>query len=157
MRCVLFREIVSVYGKSRVQLFEMSLIGKSTRPRNVIETSHVADRHGVALHLADGSNFQSLRNVTKWRQWMRLQLWRIRALVTCPPMEMKIFQTITLFGQEPIAYGMWLSDLDATTFRSPCPQFERATGTVIGSEDCLFLNVYTPHSTSQGKSNLLCA
>ncbi|XP_042870628.1 esterase E4-like [Penaeus japonicus] len=34
--------------------------------------------------------------------------------------------------------------LDASEFRSPCPQYDTATNRVLGDEDCLYLNVFTP-------------
>jgi len=35
-------------------------------------------------------------------------------------------------------------DLDGKNFGSICPQFDRVTSQVIGDENCLFLNVFTP-------------
>lgn len=43
-------------------------------------------------------------------------------------------------------FGSWPNELDATNFGPACAQFERTTGRVVGQEDCLFLNVFTPHS-----------
>lgn len=43
----------------------------------------------------------------------------------------------------PQPFGTWMGTLQATKFGSECPQFDTA-GAVIGSENCLFLNVYTP-------------
>ncbi|XP_069945647.1 carboxylic ester hydrolase-like [Cherax quadricarinatus] len=41
--------------------------------------------------------------------------------------------------------GMWPGgQLDATHHRSFCPQYDHETHQVVGSEDCLYLNVYTP-------------
>lgn len=34
-------------------------------------------------------------------------------------------------------------DINATTYGQPCPQPDSA-GFIVGSEDCLWLNVYTP-------------
>ena len=34
--------------------------------------------------------------------------------------------------------------LDATRYRSFCPQFDHDSNLVVGNEDCLYLNVYTP-------------
>ncbi|KAK7072294.1 Carboxylesterase 5A [Halocaridina rubra] len=34
--------------------------------------------------------------------------------------------------------------LNATEFRPICPQFDTETQRVLGSEDCLYLNIYTP-------------
>lgn len=47
-------------------------------------------------------------------------------------------------------YGFWTADLDATNFRSQCPQFDRVTGQVVGDEDCLFLNIFTPYNSVLG-------
>jgi len=35
-------------------------------------------------------------------------------------------------------------DINATTAGPPCPQPDPQNGGVIGTEDCLFLNVFTP-------------
>lgn len=35
-------------------------------------------------------------------------------------------------------------DYNATTWAPPCPQPSRDGSNIIGSEDCLFLNVFTP-------------
>ncbi|KAK4310490.1 hypothetical protein Pmani_016403 [Petrolisthes manimaculis] len=34
--------------------------------------------------------------------------------------------------------------LDATRYQSPCPQYDYLSGRVVGEEDCLYLNVFTP-------------
>jgi para-nitrobenzyl esterase len=46
----------------------------------------------------------------------------------------------------PQRHGRWQGVLDATELRSYCPQLDpfSGTGTVVGNENCLFLNVYTP-------------
>ncbi len=43
----------------------------------------------------------------------------------------------------PKSFGIWTGVLQATKFGSECPQFN-SSKVVVGSEDCLFLNVYTP-------------
>ena len=43
----------------------------------------------------------------------------------------------------PKPYGRWHGILRATQFGTECPQVD---GAVIGSENCLFLNVYAPHT-----------
>lgn len=43
----------------------------------------------------------------------------------------------------PVGHPGWSSVLDATSFRSACPQFDYR-GRIVGNEDCLFLNVFTP-------------
>ena len=43
----------------------------------------------------------------------------------------------------PKPYGRWPGILQATQFGNVCPQ---ESGAVIGSENCLFLNVYAPHA-----------
>jgi para-nitrobenzyl esterase len=50
----------------------------------------------------------------------------------------------------PQPHASWSTPLQTTQFAAPCPQV-LPPSTDIGSEDCLYLNVYTP---SQGTSNL---
>ncbi|RWS29034.1 esterase FE4-like protein [Leptotrombidium deliense] len=55
----------------------------------------------------------------------------------------KIF-TFRLFPlQRPVNHGGWRGVLQATTYKDSCPQFD-SRGVELGSEDCLYLNVYTP-------------
>ena len=47
--------------------------------------------------------------------------------------------------EEPVETGdKWTNELDATKFGSFCPQWNFDVNKVVGDEDCLFLNVYTP-------------
>ena len=56
----------------------------------------------------------------------------------------------------PQSAANWSGTLDARRFGSPCPQYASSTNTdapyskgdVVGSEDCLFLNVYAPKAAS---------
>lgn len=41
-------------------------------------------------------------------------------------------------------YERWPDVLNATIFGSSCPQFDRISLSVVGNEDCLYLNIYTP-------------
>lgn len=43
----------------------------------------------------------------------------------------------------PVSHPGWSSVLDSTSFRSACPQFDYR-GRIVGNEDCLFVNVFTP-------------
>ncbi|CAG5025184.1 unnamed protein product [Parnassius apollo] len=45
----------------------------------------------------------------------------------------------------------WDGVRDATKECNICAQFDKATATFIGDEDCLYLNVYTPLTTNEGK------
>jgi para-nitrobenzyl esterase len=47
----------------------------------------------------------------------------------------------------PKPYGRWPGILRATQFGNVCPQ--ESGGAVIGSENCLFLNVYAPHAREE--------
>ena len=56
-----------------------------------------------------------------------------------PPVGMRRFA-------KPIASGPWSGDYNATYFRPYCPQTESDEEKFkFMSEDCLFLNVWTPH------------
>ncbi|CAC5415633.1 Putative inactive carboxylesterase 4,Juvenile hormone esterase [Mytilus coruscus] len=61
--------------------------------------------------------------------------------------------------KEPVPHGMWSGTLNATTFGPSCMQPPINDPTVIPdvSEDCLFLNIYTPESsiTSVKKSVMI--
>jgi para-nitrobenzyl esterase len=53
----------------------------------------------------------------------------------------------------PKAFGHWPGVLAATHFGRECPQFNSALGVEIGSENCLYLNVYTPKPTKSAASD----
>jgi para-nitrobenzyl esterase len=46
--------------------------------------------------------------------------------------------------QPPQPFGQWQGVFHAIQFGNVCPQFDSSIGSVVGKEDCLFLNVYTP-------------
>ncbi|XP_043268664.1 juvenile hormone esterase-like [Venturia canescens] len=51
--------------------------------------------------------------------------------------------------QDPEPAESWSNIKDASKFGSNCAQFDPMTRTIVGSDDCLYLNVYTPsHETS---------
>ncbi len=52
----------------------------------------------------------------------------------------------------PKPYGRWSGILQATQFGNVCPQDDG--GAAIGSENCLFLNVYAPHARKKRGPNL---
>jgi para-nitrobenzyl esterase len=56
----------------------------------------------------------------------------------------------TLRWMPPQAYGTWKGIFQATAPGSECPQLN-PSNVVVGNEDCLFLNVYTPLGTSTTK------
>ncbi|XP_065579084.1 carboxylic ester hydrolase-like isoform X2 [Artemia franciscana] len=49
--------------------------------------------------------------------------------------------------KDPLPYGTWEKDLDATRFQAGCLQWDRSQHQVVGSEDCLYLNIYVPSSS----------
>jgi len=51
--------------------------------------------------------------------------------------------------QTAVANSAWPGTKDATEFGTPCAQYEYGTTKLLGVEDCLFLNVYTPQVRSQ--------
>jgi len=56
----------------------------------------------------------------------------------------------TLRWRPPKTFGRWKGVFEATAFGNVCPQMN-TTGAVVGDENCLFLNVYTPHGTKTVK------
>lgn len=60
--------------------------------------------------------------------------------------------TGTLRWQPPVAPTPWLGERPTTAFGPACPQVDD-DGHVLGDEDCLYLNVWTP-LTATGSSNL---
>jgi carboxylesterase type B len=48
------------------------------------------------------------------------------------------------FFQEPVPLPAWEGIMDGSVDGSVCPQLHIATNNVIGSEDCLSLNIFTP-------------
>jgi para-nitrobenzyl esterase len=55
----------------------------------------------------------------------------------------------------PQAHPGWRGVLDASAFGPHCPQLATPFGTPSTTEDCLFLNVFTPDKTNQGQPHLL--
>ncbi|XP_065342359.1 esterase B1-like [Cloeon dipterum] len=51
--------------------------------------------------------------------------------------------------KNPVEHAGWNGTLMATQEGSDCPQYEHITRLFSGSEDCLFLNVYTPQINSK--------
>ncbi len=52
----------------------------------------------------------------------------------------------------PQAHAPWDTPLDATQFRSHCPQVASVFGAASVSEDCLFLNIFTPNEEATEKN-----
>ena len=52
---------------------------------------------------------------------------------------------------EPLRGSLPGGRLDATQYKSFCPQFDHDKNTVVGNEDCLYLNVFTPGVGSLGQ------
>jgi para-nitrobenzyl esterase len=53
----------------------------------------------------------------------------------------------SLRWRAPVTPACWEGELQATAFKAPCPQ-ATTDGNVIGNEDCLHLNVWTPVEAS---------
>jgi para-nitrobenzyl esterase len=54
----------------------------------------------------------------------------------------------------PLPFGHWPGVLDASKFGSECTQ-DAGNGTITGSENCLFLNVYVPNSIERDQHDAL--
>lgn len=50
--------------------------------------------------------------------------------------------------QEPKPFEIWEGTWNATTYTRSCVQFSLISNLVIGEEDCLHLNVFTPKVSS---------
>jgi para-nitrobenzyl esterase len=48
----------------------------------------------------------------------------------------------------PRTHARWFTPLDATKFAPHCPQYDSVFGTASTTEDCLYLNVYTPNAAA---------
>src|SRR5262245_14642691 len=55
----------------------------------------------------------------------------------------------------PQEHAGWQGVLDASAFGSHCPQVATPYGSPSTTEDCLFLNVFTPAQTNEGLPHLL--
>jgi para-nitrobenzyl esterase len=55
----------------------------------------------------------------------------------------------------PLEPERWHGVRDATSFGAHCPQVATPFGTPSATEDCLFLNVFTPLNTNAGRPHLL--
>jgi para-nitrobenzyl esterase len=53
----------------------------------------------------------------------------------------------------PIDHARWFAPLDATRFGNHCPQIASVFGAAGVSEDCLFLNVFTPNDEAEEENN----
>jgi para-nitrobenzyl esterase len=51
----------------------------------------------------------------------------------------------------PVAHAPWFAPLEATNFANHCPQPPSPFGRASVTEDCLFLNVFTPSSADSGR------
>ena len=56
--------------------------------------------------------------------------------------------------QPPAPHAPWTAPLDASAYGNRCAQAPSPFGETSGSEDCLFLNVYTPHRKSVAAHDL---
>jgi para-nitrobenzyl esterase len=61
----------------------------------------------------------------------------------------------TLRWRPPQEHARWTGVLDATALGAHCPQVASPYGTPSTTEDCLFLNVFTPDKTNPGQPHLL--
>ncbi|KOC67064.1 Esterase B1 [Habropoda laboriosa] len=57
--------------------------------------------------------------------------------------------------QPPVPVDPWGGILEATSTPNPCPQFEDMSQILMGREDCLYLNVYTPVTNFTGPLKLI--
>jgi para-nitrobenzyl esterase len=63
--------------------------------------------------------------------------------------------TGNLRWRPPQAHAGWQGVLDASHFAAHCPQVASPYGVASTTEDCLFLNVFTPAKTNSGQPHLL--
>jgi len=58
-----------------------------------------------------------------------------------------------IFNQDPRSPASWNGIRDASKNSDICSQYDSLTQTVIGSEDCLYLNVYVPYDIYDTTNN----
>src|SRR5262245_52625117 len=54
----------------------------------------------------------------------------------------------------PQPHAPWMTPLDASAYGGHCPQTASPYGIATNTEDCLFLNVYTPHRKTPAENDL---
>ncbi|XP_046586903.1 esterase FE4 isoform X3 [Neodiprion lecontei] len=59
-----------------------------------------------------------------------------------------------LFYQDPIPVKSWSGIRDASNYGAPCAQYDFINKTIIGGDDCLYLNVYLPSNEERPKRGL---
>ena len=59
----------------------------------------------------------------------------------------------SLRWKPPKDHVRWFMPLDATRFGSRCPQVASVFGTASVTEDCLFLNIFTPNEETSERSS----
>ncbi|KAL7640321.1 UNVERIFIED_CONTAM: hypothetical protein RMT77_008585 [Armadillidium vulgare] len=119
--------ILSGGPKSRINAIELKIsLG------TIIGTIEQSDRL-AASPLADGRRFYAFRGIPYAK----------------PPVGSLRWADPELFD------GPWERDrLDATKFKSFCPQYDHDKNSVLGNEDCLYLNIFTPYLPGVDQQNV---
>ncbi|RXG68851.1 Esterase SG1 [Armadillidium vulgare] len=104
------------------------------KTRTIIGTIEQSDRL-AASPLADGRRFYAFRGIPYAK----------------PPLGSLRWADPELFD------GPWERDrLDATKFKSFCPQYDHDKNSVLGNEDCLYLNIFTPYLPGETSRMFAC-
>lgn len=75
--------------------------------------------------------------VTNWAVHLILYRWKIALGIVYG-------RAFTYLWQDPVPSEQWTGIRDAVKFGNACGQFDITSKRIVGSDDCLYLNVYVP-------------
>lgn len=90
--------------------------------------------------ISEKTNFQFLKLIAGFGLIVRINITLLFFI------KLKIRHVLhSLFLKAPVPLEKWDGILDATKDGMSCTQIDVTNGVLFGSENCLFLNVYTPN------------
>ena len=120
----------------------ISLCQAVIRVQPIVNIPKLGQLRGTQTRTAFGRKFYAFRGVP----YAQPPVGELRFRVNIPgnSILVKIKILIFSFYKDPVPVKPWAGVLSATRERSSCIQYFCFISTVIGNEDCLVLNVYTP-------------